>query len=360
MPDTEAAVTMHGPSPPAPGGALVTVPPPPADPRTRPWLWPVIILVIVLGAGGLGANWWINRPPVLPPGFAASNGRLEADQIDISTKFAGRIAKISAEEGDPVTAGQTVALIDTAELAASLSQADALVLQAARLAASARADLVQQASAVTLADQELQRASSLSAKGFETLEVLDQRRSRKAAALAGYDSIAAKENAAIAAHDAAIASRAVIAVQIADATLVAPRAGRIEYRLANVGGVLPAGGKVFTMIDTGYVYIDVFLPTAEAGQVKIGAEARILLDAFPNRAVPAKVTFIAAQNQFTPKAVETKSERDKLMFRVRVRIDPDSLAAHAELARSGLPGVAVVRLDPHAAWPADIAARADR
>ena len=361
MPDTEVAVTTQGPSPPSRGGALVTVPTPDTPPtRPRPWLWPVIILVIIVGAGGLGANWWINRPPVLPPGFAASNGRLEADQIDISTKFAGRVAAISADEGDAVTAGQTVATMDTADLAASQRQADALVLQAERLAAAARADLVQQASAVTLADQELQRATNLAARGFETLEVLDQRRAKKAAALAAYDSIAAKENAALAAHDAAIASRAVIAVQIAEATLVTPRAGIIAYRLANVGEVLPAGGKVFTMLDTGYVYLDVFLPTAEAGQVKIGAEARILLDAFPARAVPAKVTFIAAQNQFTPKAVETKSERDKLMFRVRVRIDPDILAAHAELARSGLPGVAVVRLDPHAAWPADIAAKTNQ
>ena len=86
--------------------------------------------------------------------------------------------------------------------------------------------------------------------------------------------------------------------------------------------MLAAGGKVFTMLDISYVYMDIYLPTAEAGKVKFGADARIVLDAYPNGAIPAKVSFIATQAQFTPKTVETKSERDKLMFRIRVKIDP--------------------------------------
>jgi HlyD family secretion protein len=105
------------------------------------------------------------------------------------------------------------------------------------------------------------------------------------------------------------------------------------------------------MLDVSYVYMDVYLPTREAGRVKIGADARIALDAVPNVAIPAKVSFVAAQAQFTPKTVETKDERDKLMFRVRVKIDPERLRARAEAVRSGLPGVAYVRFDPMVAWP---------
>ena len=116
-----------------------------------------------------------------------------------------------------------------------------------------------------------------------------------------------------------------------DNTLVAPRDGRIQYRVANVGEVLPAGGKVFTMLDTSYVYMDIYLPTADAGRVRLGSDARIVLDAYPDRPIPAKVVFIASQAQFTPKTVETKDERDKLMFRIRVRIDPDRLRGRAEL-----------------------------
>jgi HlyD family secretion protein len=141
------------------------------------------------------------------------------------------------------------------------------------------------------------------------------------------------------------------AVNIADNTLVAPKDGRIQYRIANVGEVLPAGGKVFAMLDVSYVYMDVYLPTQEAGKVKFGDDARVVLDALPNIAIPAEVSFIATQAQFTPKAVETKSERDKLMFRVRVKIDPERLRARADRVRSGLPGVAYVRFDPTVAWP---------
>jgi HlyD family secretion protein len=140
-------------------------------------------------------------------------------------------------------------------------------------------------------------------------------------------------------------------VNISDNDLVAPRDGRIQYRIANVGEVLPAGGKVFTMLDTGYVYMDVYLPTLTAGRVKIGDDARVLLDAYPDHPIPAKVSFIADQAQFTPKVVETQTERDKLMFRIRVRIDPARSSAHAQAVRSGLPGTAYVLTDPSVSWP---------
>jgi HlyD family secretion protein len=143
-------------------------------------------------------------------------------------------------------------------------------------------------------------------------------------------------------------------VNISYNTLVAPRAGTIEYRIANIGEVLPAGGKVFTMLDRAYVYMDVYLPTADAGRTRIGSDARITLDAYPGHVIPAAVVFVAAQAQFTPKTVETKDERDSLMFRVRVRIDPARLKLRTTPIKSGLPGVAYVRTDPKAVWPASL------
>ena len=112
------------------------------------------------------------------------------------------------------------------------------------------------------------------------------------------------------------------------------------------------------MLDTSYVYMDIYLPTVDAGRVALGSDARIVLDAYPGHVIPAKVVFVASQAQFTPKTVETKDERDKLMFRVRVRIDPDRLKGHAQLVRSGLPGVAYVRTDAHIPWPPQLQASA--
>jgi HlyD family secretion protein len=191
-------------------------------------------------------------------------------------------------------------------------------------------------------------------KGFETRQVLDQRQQQMDGALAAQNAAIARVGEAEFALAAATHDVQLDQINIADNSLVAPRDGRIQYRVANVGEVLPAGGKVFTILDTGYVYMDIYLPTLDAGRIRIGSEARIVLDAYPNHPIPAAVTFIASQAQFTPKDVETKDERDKLMFRVRVRIDPERLRTRAEAVRSGLPGVAYVRTDPSVAWPSQL------
>jgi HlyD family secretion protein len=315
------------------------------------------LTVLMIGAGvGIGWVWWQQHQSQLPPGIAFGNGRLESDEIDIDTKFAARIAKLFVDEGDMVAAGQVVAMMDTRDLEASLKKSEALVNQAQRALDEAKANLVQQQTQVKLAQQELDRTSALVPKGFATAELLDQRRQQMNAVVAAENAATYKVAQAQHALDAATHDVELYRVNILDNTLVAPKEGRIQYQVANVGEVLPAGGKVFTMLDTSYVYMDIYLPTADAGRVRLGVEARIVLDAYPTRVIPAKVVFIASQAQFTPKTVETKDERDKLMFRIRVRIDPERLQGRAELVRSGLPGVAYVRTDPALDWPARLQA----
>jgi HlyD family secretion protein len=306
-----------------------------------------------MGAG-IGWFWWQYHEPRLPPGIASGNGRLEADEIDIDTKFAGRIAKLFVDEGDTVREGQVVAMMDTRDLQASLRKSESLVSQAERSLDEAKANLVQQQTQVKLAQQELDRTNALAPKGFATIELLDQRRQQMNGAVAA--ELAANHKVAEAQHalDAATHDVELYRVNILDNSLMAPRDGPIEYRVANVGEVLAAGGKVFTMLDASYVYMDIYLPTAEAGRIRIGSEARIVLDAYPDHVIPAKVVYVASQAQFTPKTVETKAERDKLMFRIRVRIDPDRLRGRETLVRSGLPGLAYVRTDTAAVWPASL------
>jgi HlyD family secretion protein len=287
----------------------------------------------------------------LPPGIAYGNGRLEADPIDISTKFAGRVFELRVDEGDVVTAGQTVALMDTRDLMQALQKAKAQVGVATRVVSEAQAMLDQLHTQVVFADQEMVRAQELLRNGWVTRELFDQRRQQLDSAKAAELAAGKRINQAEYALQAAVHDVGLLEVNIADNTLVAPRDGRIEYRIANVGEVLPAGGRVFTMLDTGNVYMDVYLPTLWAGRVKIGDDARIRLDAYPEQAIPATATFVAAQAQFTPKMVETVTERDKLMFRVRVRIAQGWLRDHKLQARSGLPGMAYVRFEADAKWP---------
>jgi HlyD family secretion protein len=322
-------------------------------PARKPWqqTWVLVLAGVIIAGGAAGAYWWTHRVPSLPPGIAFANGRLEADEIDIQTKFAGRILRLLADEGDLVKGGQVLAIMDTRDLQATLEKEEALADQAQKAVAETNSNADQFRAQLKLAQQESDRTDELLKKGYATNELSDQRKqqlnSAKAALLGGEARITEAGHALDAArHDVEL-----LKVNIADNTLAAPRDGRVQYKLANTGEVLGAGGKVFTMLDTGYVYMDVYLPTEQAGKAKIGSEARIVLDAYPTRPIPAHVSFLAMQNQFDPKTVETQSERDKFLFRVRVRIDPELLKAHADAVRSGLPGLSYIRVDPKTPWP---------
>src|SRR5271157_832705 len=309
----------------------------------------VLLLALVVAAGG-AAYWWTHRAPPIPPGIAWSNGRLEEDEIDIQTKLAERIAAIMVDEGDTVHAGQVLATMDVRDLQAQLEKAKADQAAAEQVIAQAQADLVTAQSAAALAQREVARTQSLVPQGFATQELLEQRQDTVNATQSALHSITARIAAATAARDSAKHTAESIKINIDDATLVAPHDGVILYRFANVGEVLGAGGKIYTMLDTSYVYMDVFLPTREAGQAMPRSEARILLDSRPGKPIAAHVAFVADQNQFTPKMVETHTERDNLMFRVRLRVDQSALDAAGKLS-AGLPGVGFVRLDPNAPWP---------
>ena len=340
---------------PAPGRANLPAPPPTSQGKSARKRWlrvALAVAVVVSGAGG-AFYWWQHFQSQLLPGIASGKGRIEADEIDIDTKFAGPIAEILADEGDMVKAGQIVARVDTQDLAASLKKTEAQVQQARRAVDEANANVAQQSTQVLLAKQEIDRAIELVKEGYQTKEVLDQRQQQLDGANAALKAAQARVTEAQHSLEASTHDVELYKVNIADNTLVAPKDGRIQYRIANIGEVLPSGGKVFTMLDISYVYMDIYLPTEEAGRVKIGADARIVLDANPNIAIPAKVLFIAAQAQFSAKIAETQSDRYLLMFRIRVKIDPERVRALQldPAAAWGLPGVGYIQLDPTVAWP---------
>lgn len=287
-----------------------------------------------------------------PEGFAVSNGRIEATELDVATKLPGRLKEVRAREGDPVAAGQVVAVLDTDALEAERRQAQAELRRARQEREHALALVEQQESELDFARRDLARQQRLSGSDrFVSEEQLDQARTRVRTAEAALRASQVQVLASEAAIEAAEASIERIQVDIADSTLRAPRGGRVLYRLAEPGEVLGAGGKVLTLLDLTDVYLVIFLPATEAGWVALGAEARILLDAAPDYVVPAEVSFVAPRAQFTPKQVETRGVRESLAFRVKVRIAPELLARYEDLVKTGVPGVAYVRIRPDAPWP---------
>lgn len=291
----------------------------------------------------------------VPVGFARSNGRIEAERVDIAAKLPGRLKEVLVKEGDTVQLGQPLARMDTAELEADIRQAEAAVRQAEQQLDQSYALLAQRKSELAFAEQQLARSSALVGKGYTSREQFDQRRAAKDTAIAAVNSANAQIALSKATIEAAIAKVESLKTNLVDSTLLAPRAGRIQYRLALPGEVLASGGKVLTLLDLTDVYMTIFLPTLDAGRLSIGSEARVILDAAPQYVIPATISFVAADAQFTPKYVETKTEREKLMFRVKIQIPRDVLEKYAPLVKTGIPGLAYVKTDGGAAWPAKLA-----
>lgn len=303
-------------------------------------------------------TWIVLRTPSDPPdGFAKTNGRIEAERVDIATKFAGRLKTVLVKEGDLVKAGQLLAELDTAELQAQLKEAEASKVQAEQQVAQAVALVAQRNSELTLASLQLDRSLDLAGKGVTSQEIVDQRQSAKRTAEAAVNSANAEVAVARAAIEAAAARINRLAVDIEDCALKAPRNGRVEYRLALPGEVLAAGGRVLTVLDLTDVYMTVFFPTSEAGRLRIGSEARVIFDAAPQYVVPATVTFVASEAQFTPKYVETKVEREKLMFRAKLSLPSEMLEKYETVVKTGVPGVGYVKLSEDAQWPPRLAVK---
>lgn len=343
----------------------------PMSPRRR-WLAAGAILLGLLAASSVawlqlaggdlaslpGTLRGLIGEPEVPEGFALGNGRIEATEVDVAAKLPGRLREVRVQEGDRVEAGQVVAVLDTQALEAQLRQAEAELRRACQEREHARAVVEQYESEFDLARRDLTRVQRLSAsERFVSEEQLDQARTRVRSAEAALRASRVQVVASEAAMEAAEASIDRIQVDIADSTLEAPRGGRVLYRLAEPGEVLGAGGKVLTLLDLSDVYMVIFLPTTQAGRVPLGAEARILLDAAPDYVVPAQVSFVAPRAQFTPKQVETQGVRESLAFRVKVRVDPELLARYEDLVKTGVPGVAYVRVRPESSWPERLSPR---
>lgn len=340
-----------------------------------------IILVVVGAAGYFGWRYQQDlRAAQAMQGIASGNGRIEAVEIDVAARTAGRLSDILVREGDFVKAGTVVARMDIEQLAAQKREAEAQLARARIAIETAKSLVIQrqaekEAAAATVSQNEVQlqsarkrlaRSEQMSRSGSVSDQLLDDDRARVEGGVATVS--AAKAN--LAATDAAVgaarsqvvdAEAAVEAMQatvarinadLRDSELKAPRDGRVQYLVAQPGEVVAAGGRVLNILDVGDVYMTFFLATEEAGRTPIGGEARIVLDAAPQYVIPARISFVSDVAQFTPKTVETEEERQKLMFRLRARVSPALLQKYIAQVKTGLPGRTYVKLDPTAEWPA--------
>jgi HlyD family secretion protein len=311
----------------------------------------VLLLAFLAGGGVLAWQAWQTWLGELPPGFASGNGRVESVQVDVTTKEPGRVEKILVHEGDMVSPSQIVAKMDTVTLEAELARAEATVAEQEAKSFEVDAAIAKADSQLKLDELELARTSALLQRKAAPREEFDIKQTMVKTSGATLKGEKARLNTARKSIDAAKAEVTTIKSRINDMTLRSTVKGRVLYRLAEEGEVLGTGGKVLTLVNLGDVYMEIYLPAQDAVKVKIGADARIVFDIAPDLAARAKVSFVAPEAQFTPKQVETRAERDKLMFRVKLTVPPERVLQYIERVKTGIRGIGYVRLDDAAEWP---------
>ncbi|SSY85096.1 putative efflux pump membrane fusion protein [Aggregatibacter actinomycetemcomitans] len=304
---------------------------------------------IIIGAVGFAI--WKNRQLQASElnGIAAVNGRLELKRLDIATLYPGRVEEILVQEGNEVKRNQPLARLSSSISQAQVSAAQAQKKRAEESVARALSEIDARQQQVNVTKLELNNAQKLRLDNLISSSELERRQAAYKASLAAVNTT----QAAVAQAQAQLEQAQ---LQNTDMLIKAPKDGRVEYQIAEVGNVLGAGGKVVSLLDPTDTYINVFLTAPQMNQLKLGDEARIVIDGM-DAVFPANITFIANNAQFTPKSVETTEERAKLMFKVKLQLPVDIALKYKLLLKGGMTGLGYVKYDQQAQWPAQLNVR---
>ena len=339
------------------------------------------VLLAVLLAAAAGGGWWLyqqQESTALPDFVFHSNGRLELNRLDVASLYPGRVERVLVAEGDAVKANEVLVELSSAQSSGQLAAAQAATLRAAELVQRARAGVTQAQQAVARADAEiaayrqqqkvakleLDNAKQMRREDLVSASELAKRQAdfeRATASVKAAQAARAEAQAAVAQGQAAVAEAEAGVKQAtaqaetaasadADMAIRSPLTARVEYRLVEPGTVIGAGSRVISLLDPADVSMNVFLPNATVGGLRVGDEARLVLDGI-DAVFPAQVSFIASEAQFTPKAVETADEREKLVFRVKLKVPAEVAQRYDRLLKGGMTGDGYVRRDSSQAWP---------
>ena len=364
--------------------------------HARRWLVAVLLLVAALLAAIVIAPRifpWLASPA--PTGLLFASGRIEGRITTLTPKSSAWVAALHADEGQSVKAGQLLATLDdqaqrervrsaeeqlealTERLRAAntqLSMTERQVsLRIEQATASVREDEARLRRARSNYDQaarDAQRSATLVARGLIAPQEAEHARLKADVeehgvheaeeALVGAQKDLALANLGPQQLEAMRAERDALERQrrqaqaqlgeqrslVADFAVRSPITGRILTRSVELGERVEAGSPLFTLVDPDRLYVKIYVPEPSIGKVALGQEARVHVDAYPDRAFPATVTKVAQEAEFTPKNVETREERVKLVFAVEVSLVENP----GGLLKPGMPADAVVRWQPEAPW----------
>lgn len=316
----------------------------------------ILAIVFALLIGGYVYVYQKQNSNGLPAGFARSNGRLELGRLDVATLYPGRVKTVLVDEGSEVKAGEALAELSSDTAASRVEAAKAQKRRAQETVSRVAAEIKAHEQRLSVAQMELDNARAMRRNALISESELHKRRAERDGAAAAVVAAKAARAEALAAIDAAQAQMAEAVSANDDMLIRSPQDGRVEYRIAEAGNVLAAGGKVLSLLDQSDASMNIFLPTADMSRLKVGDEARIVLDGI-DAVFRARISFIASEAQFTPKNVETTNERAKLMFKVKLKVPAETALEYKGLLKGGMTGNGYVRTDPAQDWPEKLATR---
>jgi HlyD family secretion protein len=239
-------------------------------------------------------------------GVLSGSGTIEATEVEISSKLAGRIEVITKEEGDSVAKGELLAQLEHKELSAQLKVAEATIKMTGAQIAQAKTNLKN-------LEDNLKRIDALYKSGSATQQQLEDIQTKVDGAR---DQVRSLEFS----REQASAQKNYIQAQVDNAKIFAPISGRIIKKTAEEGETVFPGSPILTVADLSKLTLKIYLKETEVGLVKLGQAAKVKVDSYPDKEFDGSVSFISPVAEFTPKNIQTKDERVKLVFAVKISI----------------------------------------
>ena len=311
--------------------------------RSRVWL-------SAAGTACLAGLFFLSCRSQKETGAISASGTIEAVEVSVAAKTSGQVKNVFVEEGARVQTGDQLAVVDSDSLAIQLRQAEAgvdlaesqlqLLLKGARVEDVRQTEeAAKQAEAnLFLAGEDLKRIRSLFEKESATAKMKQDAEARCQVAQAQHEaaeqallkirklSRPEEVRAAQARLAQAEAGRDLLKKTIADATIISPTSGIVTHKAVEPGEFVGPGTPLLTISDLDNVRLNIYITEVELGRVRLGQRAEIRIDSHPDRALSGTVVFISPEAEFTPKNVQTREERIKLVYRVKIEIpNPESI-----------------------------------
>jgi HlyD family secretion protein len=297
-------------------------------------------------------------------GLISATGTVEAVEVTVSAKTSGQVEKMFFEEGARVKVGDVLAVIDSSSWEIQLRQAQAgvdlaeaqlqLLLKGARSEDIRQTEesLIQAEANLWVAEDDFKRIRSLFDKESATAKQKQDAEAHYQVAQAQHEaaqqafqkmkklSRPEEVRAAQARLDQALAARDLLKKTISDATIVSPTSGIVTHKAVEAGEFVGPATPLLTVADLDKVRLDIYITGIELGKVHLGQPAEVTIDSHPGRTFPGQVIFISPEAEFTPKNVQTREERVKLVYRVKIEIPNQE-----NILKPGMPADAQLRIN---------------